>query len=158
MARIITSIPAANDLELHSIDIEQAFLPLYGNPSSPRALHKTMDAFFKSEGFDTIGLEESVWKRAGGGKYAEDIYVSAHDCLIACKSKDIMAAFKKEVLMKERLLNTWDAMWQADAVASERHRLCWYMQSPPVGGGLDYKLQVNPIVPVDFSEVHCYET
>jgi hypothetical protein len=26
-----------------------------------------MDAFFKSEGFDTIGFEESVWKRAGGG-------------------------------------------------------------------------------------------
>jgi hypothetical protein len=39
----------------------------------------------KSEGFDAIGFEESVWKRAGGGKYAEDIYVSAHvdDCLIA---------------------------------------------------------------------------
>jgi hypothetical protein len=102
IARIITSISAANDLELHSIDIEQAFLqddklmegvngryfinpssgspdvnnkdigyevmrPLYGNPSSPRALHKTMDAFFKNEGFDTIGFEESVWKRAGGG-------------------------------------------------------------------------------------------
>ena len=100
IARIITSIAAANDLELHSIDIEQAFLqadklmegvndryfinpppgspdtnnkdivyevlrPLYGNPSSPRALHKTMDAFFKSEGFDTIGFEESVWKRVG---------------------------------------------------------------------------------------------
>ena len=61
-----------------------------------------MDAFFKSEGFDTIGFEESVWKRAGEGKYAEDIYVSAHvdDCLIACKSKDIMAAFKKEILTR----------------------------------------------------------
>jgi len=91
---------AANDLELHSIDIEQAFLqadklmegvngryfinpppgspdannkdivykvlrPLYENPSSPRALHKTMDAFFKSEGFDPIGFEESEWKRKG---------------------------------------------------------------------------------------------
>jgi hypothetical protein len=39
-------------------------------------------------------------ERAGGGKYAEDVYVSAHvdDCLFACKSKDIMAAFKKEIL------------------------------------------------------------
>jgi hypothetical protein len=47
----------------------------------------TMDAFFKSEGFDTIGFEESVWKRVGGGKNDEDIYVSAHvdDCLITCK-------------------------------------------------------------------------
>jgi hypothetical protein len=61
-----------------------------------------MDAFFKSEGFDTIGFEESVWKRADGGKYAEDIYVSTHvdDCLIACKSKDIMTTFKKEILIR----------------------------------------------------------
>jgi hypothetical protein len=92
--------------------------PLYGNPSSPRAPHKTMDAFFKSEGFDAIGFEEAVCKRAGGGKYAEDIYVSAHvdDCLFAWKSKDIMTAFKKEILtrfvcvpMKERSPNTLDA-------------------------------------------------
>jgi hypothetical protein len=57
---------------------------------------------FSREGFDTIGFEESVWKRVGGGKYAEDIYVSSHvdDCLIACKSKDIMAAFKKEILTR----------------------------------------------------------
>ena len=34
-----------------------------------------MDAFFKSEGFDTIGFEESEWKRAGGGKYAEDFFL-----------------------------------------------------------------------------------
>jgi hypothetical protein len=89
------SIAIANDMELHKVDIEQAFLqadkldegvngryfinpppgspeagnknvvyevlkPLYGSPSSPRALHKTMDAYFKSEGFDTIGFEESV--------------------------------------------------------------------------------------------------
>jgi hypothetical protein len=61
-----------------------------------------MDAFFKSEGFDTIGFEESVWKRAGGGKYAEDIYMSVHvdDCLIACKSKDIMTDSKKEILTR----------------------------------------------------------
>ncbi len=34
-----------------------------------------MDVFFKREGFDTIGFEESVWQRTGGEKYAEDIYV-----------------------------------------------------------------------------------
>jgi hypothetical protein len=94
--RLMMSLAIANDMELHKIDIEQAFLqadkldegvngryfinpppgspeagnknivyevlrPLYGSPSSPRALHKTMDAYFKSEGFDTIGFEESVW-------------------------------------------------------------------------------------------------
>jgi hypothetical protein len=87
LVRIMVSLAAANNLELHSVDIEQAFTqadkfpegvnekyfinppvgspdtgnrdivyevlrPLYGNPSSPRALHKTMYAFFKSEGFD----------------------------------------------------------------------------------------------------------
>ena len=48
---------------------------LYGNPSltpsSSRALHKTMDAFFKSEEFHAAGFEEYVWKRAGGGKYVK---------------------------------------------------------------------------------------
>ena len=40
--------------------VYEVLKPLYGNPSSPRALHKTMDAYFRSEGFDTIGFEESV--------------------------------------------------------------------------------------------------
>jgi hypothetical protein len=78
--------PDANNKDI----VYEVLRPLYGNPSSPRALHKSMDAFFKSEGFDTIGFGESVWKRAGGGKYAQDIYVSAH--------VEIMAAFKKEIL------------------------------------------------------------
>jgi hypothetical protein len=58
--------------------------------------------FSRKEGFDTIGFEESVWKRDGGGKNDEDIYVSAHvdDCLVTCKSKDIMATFKKEILIR----------------------------------------------------------
>jgi hypothetical protein len=34
--------------------------------------------FFKSEGFDTIDFEESVWRRPAGGKYSDDIYVSTH--------------------------------------------------------------------------------
>jgi hypothetical protein len=89
VARLMMSLAVANDMELHQIDIEQAFLqadkldkgvngqyfinpppgspeagnknivyevlrPLYGSPSSPRVLHKTMDAYLQSEGFDTI--------------------------------------------------------------------------------------------------------
>ena len=104
VARLMMSIAIANGMELHKVDIEQAFLqadkldedvngryfinpppgspeagnkdvvykvmkPLYGSPSSPRALHKTMDAYFKSEGFDTIGFEQSVWVRPAGGNY-----------------------------------------------------------------------------------------
>ena len=73
--------------------------PLYGNPSSPRALHKTLDSYFQSEGFQHVGFEESVWARPKGGKYSEDIYVSAHvdDCLICCKSADVMAKFKLDL-------------------------------------------------------------
>jgi hypothetical protein len=41
--------------------VYEVLRPLYGSPSSPRDLHKTMDSYFKSEGFDTIGFEESVW-------------------------------------------------------------------------------------------------
>ena len=105
VARLMMSIAIANGMELHKVDIEQAFLqadkldegvngryfinpppgspeagnkdvvyevmkPLYGSPSSPRTLHKTMDAYYKSEGFDTIGFEESVWVRPAGGKYS----------------------------------------------------------------------------------------
>jgi len=46
--------------------------------------------------FDTIVFEEWVWRRPAGGKYSDDIYVSAQvdDCLIACKSATVMAPFK----------------------------------------------------------------
>jgi hypothetical protein len=59
-----------------------------------------MDAYFKSEGFDTIGFEESVWVRPAGGKYSKDIYVSAHvdDCLFSCKSLTVMAELKAHML------------------------------------------------------------
>ena len=42
--------------------------PLDGNPSSPRTLHKTLDAYFMSEGFEHVGCEESVWVRPKGAK------------------------------------------------------------------------------------------
>jgi hypothetical protein len=86
--------------------VYEVLRPLYGIPSSPRALHKTIDAYFKSEGFDTIGLEESVWVRPAGGKYSEDIYVSAHvdDCLLSCKSLTVMAEFKTHML--DRFIGT----------------------------------------------------
>ena len=45
--------------------------PLYGNPCSPRALHKTFDSHFRSEGFDNVDSEESVWMWPRGGKYIQ---------------------------------------------------------------------------------------
>jgi len=59
-----------------------------------------MDANLKSEGFDAIGFEKSVWVRPAGGKYSENIYVSAHvdDCLLSCKSLTVLAEFKAHTL------------------------------------------------------------
>ena len=53
-------LPEAQMLNNKDI-VYEVLRPLYGNPSSPGALHKTMGAFFKNEGFDTIGFEESGW-------------------------------------------------------------------------------------------------
>jgi hypothetical protein len=99
----ILSIPPTGSPDTGNRDIVcEVLSPLYGNPSSPRALHKTMDAFFKSEGFDTIDFEESVWRRPVGDKYSDDIHVSAHvdDCLITCKSVTVMTAFKQDLLSR----------------------------------------------------------
>ena len=70
--------------------------PLYGVPSSPRALHKTLDCYFKSEGLTNAGFEESVWCRPADAKYATDIIISCHvdDSLIACSSLLVMHKFK----------------------------------------------------------------
>jgi hypothetical protein len=90
--------PDANDRDV----VYEVCRPLYGNPSSPRALHKTLDAYFLSEGFEHVGFEESVWVRPKGGKYGEDIYVSTHvdDCLICCKSTATMSRFKQKLLTR----------------------------------------------------------
>jgi hypothetical protein len=90
--------PDANNRDV----VYEVCSPLYGNPSSPRALHKTLDAYFVSEGFEHVGFEESVWVRPKGGKYGEDIYVSTHvdDCLISCKSTATMSRFKQELLTR----------------------------------------------------------
>ena len=93
--------PGSPDAENKNI-VYEVQRPLYGNPSSPRALHKTLDAYFRSEGFDHVGFEESVWMRPKGGKYNEDIYVSAHvdDLLICCKSVGLMTKFKQDLLTR----------------------------------------------------------
>ena len=93
--------PGSPDAENKDV-VYEVCKPLYGNPSSPRALHKTLDAHFRSEGFQHVGFEESVWMRPKGGKYQEDLYVSAHvdDCLICCKSPTVMAAFKRNLFKR----------------------------------------------------------
>ena len=76
--------------------------PLYGVPSSPRDLHKTLDFYFKGEGFTNAGFEESVWQRPADAKYAADIVISCHvdDNLIACSSLFVMRKFKSALLQR----------------------------------------------------------
>eukprot|EP00961_Rhodomonas_salina_P189163 2552264-Rhodomonas_salina.1 len=47
--------------------------PLYGIPSSARALHLTLSKWFKEQGFSTAGFEDSVWVREAGGKYPHSL-------------------------------------------------------------------------------------
>ena len=75
---------------------------IFGVPSSPRALHKTLDSYFKSEGFVNVGFEESVWRRNADAKYTADIVVSCHvdDSLIACPSLSVIKKFKQALLTR----------------------------------------------------------
>jgi len=82
--------------------VEEVLRSLYGVPSSPHALHKTLDCYFKSEGFTNAGFEESVWRRPADGKYAVDIVISCHvdDSLMACSSLSVMRKFKSALLQR----------------------------------------------------------
>ena len=82
--------------------VYEVLRPLYGVPSSPRALHKTLDSYFKSEGFVNVGFEESVWRRNADAKYTADIVVSCHvdDSLIACPSLAVIKKFKQALLTR----------------------------------------------------------
>ena len=82
--------------------VYEVLRPLYGVPSSPRALHKTLDSYFKSEGFVNAGFEESVWRRPADAKYTADIVISCHvdDSLIACSSLSVMRQFKSTLLKR----------------------------------------------------------
>jgi len=75
--------------------------PFYGVPSSPRALHKTLD-YFKSEGFTNAGFKESLWRHPANAKYAADIVLSCHvdDSLIVCSSLSVMRKFKLALLQR----------------------------------------------------------
>eukprot|EP00961_Rhodomonas_salina_P189165 2552265-Rhodomonas_salina.1 len=47
--------------------------PLFGIPSSARALHLTLSKWFKEQDFSTAGFEDSVWVLEAGGKYPHSL-------------------------------------------------------------------------------------
>ena len=73
---------------------------LYGIPASARALHFTFARWFKENGFEHAGFEESVFIHQPDDRYNARIIVSAHidDLLIACADLDVMAKFKADFL------------------------------------------------------------
>jgi hypothetical protein len=52
--------PDANDQDV----VYEVRRLLYGSPFSPRALHKALDTYFLSEGFEQVGFEVWVRQRA----------------------------------------------------------------------------------------------
>eukprot|EP00961_Rhodomonas_salina_P118094 1589317-Rhodomonas_salina.1 len=78
-------------------DIVYEFLcPLYGIPDFALALSKTLDTWFKAQGFHTAGFEESIWICKAGGEYEHDLIISAHidDTLMAYESIDTLEHLK----------------------------------------------------------------
>ena len=75
--------------------------PLYGIPSSSRALHLTLSRWMKSQRFVTAGFEDSVWVREAGGGYDHQLVISAHidDTLMACESVATLEKFKAAFLL-----------------------------------------------------------
>eukprot|EP00961_Rhodomonas_salina_P085158 1143384-Rhodomonas_salina.1 len=83
--------------------VYECLRPIYGVPSSARALWVTLSKYFGERGFETVGFEDSVWCRQAGGQYGAKIIVSAHidDLLIACSDLNVMKKFKfKEDFLK----------------------------------------------------------
>jgi len=62
--------PVGSPDEARDDSVDEGLRPLYGVPSSPRALHVTLDSHFKSVGFVNVGFESAVWRRP-----ADHIYI-----------------------------------------------------------------------------------
>jgi hypothetical protein len=82
--------------------VYEVLKPLYGIPSSARALHLTLTKWMKSQGFVTAGFEDSIWVRPAGGEFPHRLIVSAHidDSLMACESLNTLSKFKVAFLTR----------------------------------------------------------
>jgi len=82
--------------------VYEVLRPLYGIPSSARALHFTLAKFMSEQGFVKSGFEESVWVREADEKYKHQILMSAHIdyTLILCKDIATLQDFKQQFLTR----------------------------------------------------------
>ena len=58
--------------------VYEVMKPLYGIPSSARALHFTLDRWMTDNKFVRSNFEESVWVREADEQFAHSIMLSAH--------------------------------------------------------------------------------
>ena len=82
--------------------VYEVLRPLYGVPSSAKALNVTLHNYLTSLGFKTVGFEESVWVRPAGGRYSKRIMLSAHidDNLITAETTQVLEQFKRDFLSR----------------------------------------------------------
>ena len=82
--------------------VYEVLRPLYGVPSSAKALNVTLHNYLTSLGFKTVGFEESVWVRPAGGRYSKCIMLSAHidDNLITAETTQVLEQFKRDFLSR----------------------------------------------------------
>ena len=71
--------------------------PLYGMPHSGRCLHKTWSQWLKSEGFETVGYEKSMWVKKDGD---QQIMLCTHvdDSFVTASSEAALINFRNRML------------------------------------------------------------
>jgi hypothetical protein len=122
--RVILSVAAQRDYEIHQVDIKTAFLngdleeevyvtqppgfengdprvvcklnkALYGLKQSPRAWHKRLDAEMSALGFVACKSDAGVYVRKKAGEKPLFILVYVDDLLIICKDLSLVEWFKE---------------------------------------------------------------
>jgi hypothetical protein len=71
--------------------------PLYGMPHSGRCLHKTWSQWLKSEGFESVGYEKSMWVKKDGD---QQIMLCTHvdDSFVTASSEAALINFRNRML------------------------------------------------------------
>jgi hypothetical protein len=71
--------------------------PIYGMPHSGRYLHKTWSQWLKSEGFESVGYEQSMWVKKEGN---ETIMPCTHvdDSFVTASNENTLLSFRNRIL------------------------------------------------------------
>ncbi len=85
--------------------------PLYGMSHSVRYLHKTWSQWLKSEGFESVGYEKSMWVKRDGD---QQIMICTHvdDSFVTVSNEDTLINFRNRMISSyggrfDGVLPTW---------------------------------------------------